>query len=302
MRIMPSLRTILHKCDDLSTTQPPQNAAATPQAPKLMLIRTDTHTREIIIPPSNPHDPSPYLSSPTQEESTSPRRSFQLFSRSPRPSSPSSQSPPRREHRLSNLLHLDSRSRSGSRDSSANIPADLPQIDDDRGTSKQEREALWEARATVLVQQNPQFAQSGSSLPGRQGEGEASLSLGPGLEQTRSRSSSQTRVGMDPNEDVGACCFCSFCGGSLCQRIFGLTNYRLISKRLFGCMKLVVSIEFHVGWKYMLIDLVSRSRAVNSHVRTTCRSKWRKQSLESGSLWPRTTVRPCLATCLVSKY
>jgi hypothetical protein len=30
----------------------------------------------------------------------------------------------------------------------------------------------------VLVQQNPQFAHSGASLPGRQGEGEATLGLG----------------------------------------------------------------------------------------------------------------------------
>ncbi|KAJ5966943.1 hypothetical protein N7501_003191 [Penicillium viridicatum] len=201
MSIMPSLRNILNKRDDLSTTQPPQNAPSTP-APEFKLIRTDTHTQEIIIPPSNPNDPTPYLSSPTQEEPTSPRRSFQLFNRSPRLSSTSSQSPPRRERRLSNLLHLDHRSRSNSRDSSANIPADLPQIDDDHGASKQEREALWEKRATVLVQQNPQFAHSGSSLPGRQGEGEASLGLGLGLEQARPRSSSQSRVSLDPKEDI----------------------------------------------------------------------------------------------------
>jgi hypothetical protein len=201
---MPSLRNILHKRDDLST-EPSQNAPAIPPAPEFKLIRSDTHTQEIITPPSNPNGPTPYLSSPTQDDPVSPRRSFQLFNRSPRRPSTSSQSPPRRERRLSNLLHLDHRSRSNSRDSSANIPADLPQIDDDHGASKQEREALWEKRATVLVQQNPQFAHSGASLPGRQGEGEATLGLGLGLEQARSRSSSQSRVGVDPNEDVGDC-------------------------------------------------------------------------------------------------
>ena len=201
---MPSLRNILHKHDDLSNTQTPRNAPAAP-VPELKLIRTDTHTQEIIIPPSYPNDPAPYPSSPSQDEPTSPRRSFQFFNRSPRRSSVSSQSPPRRERHLSSLLHLDHRSRSNSRDSSANIPADLPQIDDDRGASKQEREALWEKRATVLVQQNPQFAHSGSSLPVRQGEGEASLGLGLGQgEQVGSRSSSPSRVGVDPNQDVGA--------------------------------------------------------------------------------------------------
>lgn len=241
---MPSLRNILNKRDDLSTTQPPENAPATPPAPEFKLIRTDTHTQEIIIPPSNPNDPTPYLSSPTQEEPTSPRRSFQLFNRSPRLSSASSQSPPRRERRLSNLLHLDHRSRSNSRDSSANIPADLPQIDDDHGANKQEREALWEKRATVLVQQNPQFAHSGSSLPGRQGEGEASLGLGLGLEQARSRSSSQSRVSLDPKQDVSGYCLYICVVGCVYGWNVGLTDYRLIFKRRFDCMKLVVSSDF----------------------------------------------------------
>ncbi|KAJ5971344.1 uncharacterized protein N7479_001262 [Penicillium vulpinum] len=202
---MPSLRNILHKSEDLSTTQTPQNVPTTPQAPEFKLIRSDTHTEEIITPLSIPtNQPQPqYLSSPTQDEPTSPRRSFQFFNRSPRPTSASSQSPPHREHRLSNLLHLDHRSRSNSRDSSANIPADLPQIDDDRSASKQEREALWENRATVLVQRNPYFAHSGSSLPGQQGEGEASLGLGLGVpEQVRPKSSGQSRIGLDRNEDI----------------------------------------------------------------------------------------------------
>lgn len=204
---MSSLRNILHKREEHSSPQSAPNAAPTrPSNPELKLIRSDTHTQEIIIPPSYANDTSPFLSSPTHQDEgclspQSPRRGF--FSRSPRPTSASSQSPPRRERRLSNLLHLDHRSRSNSRDSSANIPADLPQIDNDQGASKQEREAQWEQRATALVQQNPQFAHSGTSLSGRQGEGEASLGLGVGLEsQARSRSSSQSRVTGDPNEDV----------------------------------------------------------------------------------------------------
>jgi hypothetical protein len=240
---MPSLRNILHKRDDLST-QTPQNEPGTPPAPEFKLIRSDTHTQEILIPPSHPNDQTQYLSSPTQEEPTSPRRSFQLFNRSPRPDSATSQSPPRRERRLSNLLHLGPRSRSNSRDSSvssANLPADLPQIDDDRSASNQEREALWEKRATVLVQRNPQFAQSGSSLP-RQGEGEASLGLGLGLEQARPRSSSQSRIGIDPNEDVGV--DCAYICGVCCGWNVRLTHYRLIFKRRFDCMNPVVSFAF----------------------------------------------------------
>ncbi|CAG7922697.1 unnamed protein product [Penicillium olsonii] len=177
---MPSLRNILHKRDELTEDAPP--------TPEFKLVRSDTHTQEIITPETD------YITSPTQETRSSPRRSFQLFNRS-RAGSSSSQSP-RRERRLSNLLHLDSRSRSNSRDS-ANLPADLPQIEDDQGASKQEREAQWEKRATVLVQQNPQFGHSGSS-----GAGQGEELVGLGVEQVRSRSSSQSRVVSDPDTDV----------------------------------------------------------------------------------------------------
>jgi hypothetical protein len=192
---MLSLRNILHKRDELTDNETP-----TPPTPEFKLIRTDTHTQEIITPPSDPTDGA-HLSSPTEESrpSFSPRRSFQLFNRTSRAGSASSGSPPRRERRLSKLLHLDSRSRSNSRDSSANIPADLPQIDDDQGATKQEREAQWEKRATVLVQKNPQFGHSGSSLPGQV---EESLGLGLG-EQASSRSSSQSCLVTDPDTDVG---------------------------------------------------------------------------------------------------
>lgn len=98
-----------------------------------------------------------------------------------------------------------------------NLPADLPQIEDDQGASKQEREAEWEKRATVLVQRNPQFGHS---------------EVGLGVEQARSRSSSRSRVVSDPDTDVGYVCF--YLG-------LRLMAFRLIFKRRFGCMSLVVS-------------------------------------------------------------
>ncbi|KAJ6009980.1 hypothetical protein N7499_004621 [Penicillium canescens] len=204
---MPSLRNILHKRDELSKEPERKNDQPTaPQPPEFTLIRSDTHTQEFLTPPADPTTPT--LQEPdTNTLSPSPRRSFQLFTRS-RNNSVSSPSPPRRERRLSNLLHLDHRSRSNSRDSSANIPADLPQILDDGGASKQEREAQWEKRATVLVQRNPQFGTSGSDLAGsgswnEDGE-EGSLGLGLGIEKTgaRSRGSSQSRISVGPSEDV----------------------------------------------------------------------------------------------------
>lgn len=185
---MPSLGKILHRRDKLTSAEDAEDAPA-PPTPEFKLIRSDTHTQEIITPETDITSPSP------GRDHRSPRRSFQLFGRS-RASSTSSQSPSRRGRSLSTILHLDSRSRSNSR-GSVNLPADLPHIDDGQGSSRQEREALWEKRATVLVQHNPQLGSSG----------EGTL----GVEQARSRSSSQSHVVSDPDTDVG--CMKSIVGG-----------------------------------------------------------------------------------------
>lgn len=104
-------------------------------------------------------------------------------------------SPTGRPRRLSQLLHLDRNSSRTPSPVSAYIPADLPQIDDGAGDA-QDREAQWEKRATVLVQ-NPRFG--GGLLPSSpfcdQGSGS---SFGSG---TRSRSSSQGPIA-DQNGDV----------------------------------------------------------------------------------------------------
>lgn len=177
---MPSLGKILHRRDKPTSADAEDAPAPTP-TPEFKLIRSDTHTQEIITPETDTTSPSP------SRDHRSPRRSFQLFARS-RASSTSSQSPSRRGRSLSTILHLDARSRSNSR-GSVNLPADLPHIDDGQGSSRQEREALWEKRATVLVQHNPQF--------GSPGEGTL------GVEQARPRSSSQSHVVSDANTDVG---------------------------------------------------------------------------------------------------
>lgn len=62
-----------------------------------------------------------------------------------------------------------------------NIPEDLPQIEDEQGGDEKDREAAWEKRATVLVQKNPQLAQSSSTR--------SQTDLKPG-QMLRSRSSS----------------------------------------------------------------------------------------------------------------
>lgn len=97
------------------------------------------------------------------------RKSLSLLHRSSRSRSPSesstgapqSESPPQsRPRRLSNLLHRGN-SRSPS-PVSVHIPADLPQIDDNGKGDAQHKEAQWEKRATVLVQ-NPPLGSPGLS-------------------------------------------------------------------------------------------------------------------------------------------
>ncbi|KAJ5899962.1 hypothetical protein N7495_004706 [Penicillium taxi] len=175
---MPSLKNIFHKDDQQKQPQPQSPSFSTPPPSGITLIRTDTLGQEVITPPVYPdHDSNsrPRISRLDLDPPQSPtRRSFQLFNRSSRSGSVSgplsipvsSQFPqPRHEHRLSNLLHREHR-RTGSRDgSSTNIPADLPQIGDDDGVDKQEREALWEKRATALVQHNQQAGNYALSSP-----------------------------------------------------------------------------------------------------------------------------------------
>lgn len=206
---MPSLRDILHKREDLAekssaSTTTPQNPLSSPPPPEVTFLRSDTFGQEVITPPAHPDSDNEHTrAASATPESQSPRltpsssrRSFQFFQRSNSSRSLHSPSPPRPrgEGRLSNLLQR--RSRSNSQGSSANIPEGLPQIEDERGVDKQEREAQWEKRATVLVQRNPHFGQSLSSPP--QSEGDLTLPVGG---QGRSRSSSRSRVG-DQQDDV----------------------------------------------------------------------------------------------------
>lgn len=200
---MPSLKDILHRRNELSADDPPaqKSTGGDPPAsppPEITLMRSDTFSEEVIAPSAYDEQVSnsPRTKDTDRAPSSTSRRSFQLFRR-PSRSPSSSLSPPgsRDNRRLSHLLHLDTRrSRSNSRES-ANIPADLPQIVDDGGFDKQEREAQWEKRATVLVQQNPRLGQLSSP---RQSERDLHLPAGG---QSWPRSSSRSQLA-DVQEDV----------------------------------------------------------------------------------------------------
>ncbi|OJJ46124.1 hypothetical protein ASPZODRAFT_133121 [Penicilliopsis zonata CBS 506.65] len=185
--------------------------------PEIKFVRSDTTTQEVITPPvyegdydhQQQHEPEQRPSTASSVTSSSSRRGFKLFHRSRSPSDAvttgieagASASPPRPQrdssHRLSSLLHRDRDRAAGSGGSprnsssvSVNLPRDLPRINTDVG-DKQDREAQWEKRATVLVQGNPQFSSPLSPTP-----------LSPG-ENWGARSRSSSRSGcIDRQGDV----------------------------------------------------------------------------------------------------
>lgn len=193
------LKDILHKKDRINekTEHVDYGAGAIPTSlngqPEFRFYRTDTNTQEAIQPPTFENGDGARDRSSREDTQYSPpsQRRLSLFNR-PSNKSPSlspSPSPTRAkgERRLSHLLHLDRSSRNTS-SSSVNVPVDLPQIDTNLG-DKQDREAQWEKRATILVQGN--LALSPSSPRGDYGF------MGGG----RSRSSSSARIN-DPEGDV----------------------------------------------------------------------------------------------------
>lgn len=203
---MPLLKNILRKRDELGGAKSPdqkpipQTIPTTPPHPDITFMRSDTFSQEIITPPSYlDHNPKTPPSTNENRPSSASRHSFQFLNRLSRSPSVSSPSPPRprNDRRLSNLLQLENhRSHSNSRESSVNLPTNLPQIVDDGGVDKQEREAQWEKRATVLVQQSPHLGQLSSP---RQSEGDLTL---PNGEKSASRSSSRSQLADIKDDDV----------------------------------------------------------------------------------------------------
>jgi hypothetical protein len=116
--------------------------------PNFTFIRTTTNSRELIEPPSCAEDGSPAPESPSQ---SSPGRLSRF-----RSSSNASKTSIKSEKRLSSILHIRPRSRSGSHSrksslTSIKVPTDLPQINGQ--DASEDQEAKWEERATMLAQE-----------------------------------------------------------------------------------------------------------------------------------------------------
>ena len=152
------LKDLLKKKDKLSNDEG-KTTVISPNdgAPAFKFLRTDTYNQEEIQPPTFDGDPKgihiPARSS--TPPSTPPKRSLGDRLRRGSNASPASPESPKESQRISQRLHLGSKSRASST-SSVNIPTDLPAINDaySKQGDKQENEAKWEERATILAKEN----------------------------------------------------------------------------------------------------------------------------------------------------
>lgn len=178
---MPHLKDLLKKKDKIGEQQQETATPARLDVPEFTFIRSTTESEEIIEPPSHPDDHKGRSS--TEKKESRRTLGFRSISSSSIPKDPastvlssaaekSSQQLPVRtkgERRLSDRLHLRrDRSRSASAESSTHVPEDLPAAPDtfapragtsvdggDEKEAKEQREAQWEKRATILAMSSP---------------------------------------------------------------------------------------------------------------------------------------------------
>ncbi|KAL9035309.1 MAG: hypothetical protein Q9214_006643 [Letrouitia sp. 1 TL-2023] len=162
--------------DLLKKQQKIKDHATESSAAEFTFMRSDTNTQELIEPPSFPDDQTPR----PQKDHRSISDHFSRFRSSSNASSvDSTASSSRGDKRLSHRLHLKSHSRTSS-SSSVHLPTDLPAISDDAG-DREEKEAQWENRATILAKENPIARQSvphQQSLAGSDSIGRPSIGRG----------------------------------------------------------------------------------------------------------------------------
>ena len=143
-----TLRDLLKKKDKIKEGENSEHHVVA-ALPEFTIVRSDTHTQEIIKPPSFASDTAPILTRDKQNTSKRPSR-FR--------SSSSVSKESKGERSFSQFLHRHSHSQDA-RVSSVNVPVDLPNINDAR-TGREDMEAQWEERATRLAKENPNLRSS----------------------------------------------------------------------------------------------------------------------------------------------
>lgn len=153
-----TLKELLKKREKTKDEQKPANTSSSSPSPaEFTFIRSTTNTQEVISPPSFAGEKP--LESNTEITPNSKRRSRFRASSSASTGSRTSNGSEKRLPRL----HLRSHSHASSA-SSVNVPPDLPIIKDS-GDEGEDGEAMWEERATLLAQKNPNTRPRSSTLP-----------------------------------------------------------------------------------------------------------------------------------------
>lgn len=152
------LKDLLKKRDKIHDDAPPPVAPAPLESPEFTFMRTDTHTQELISPPTFASDTQPHHAGTDDNHS----HNHNPFSRLRRGSVASvtftssnkeGQRPSSKDgKRLSRSLHFRSGSRASSQ-ASVNVPSDLPEIKD-VATHNEDSQAQWEQRAAILANAN----------------------------------------------------------------------------------------------------------------------------------------------------
>lgn len=143
-----TLKDILKKKDRIRENESNATANAVDEPPEFTIMRSDTHTQELIRPPTFASD----AGAPIQHEEIHSQKRFSRF-RSTSSASNTSRASNKSEKRLSQRLHLRSGSRASSQ-GSINVPANLPEIEK-LAVDGEEEQAQWEQRATILAKGNP---------------------------------------------------------------------------------------------------------------------------------------------------
>ncbi|KAK5946385.1 hypothetical protein PMZ80_000528 [Knufia obscura] len=173
-------------------SQPQQREALEP--PAFKIVRSDTHTEELLDPPS--FSPGDERSSREARSPPSSQRSIAGRFRSLSRSGDGDGSPKKDHKHLSDMLHLSRNKSRSSSASSANLPANLPDIQDayNGNGDQEEKEAKWEQRATVLVSANRSPAIAASTGATTAQMSQLSLNTRPSRPRTISDAQSDVNI------------------------------------------------------------------------------------------------------------
>ena len=147
------LKDLLKKREKIHDDAPSPVAQAPLDSPEFTFMRTDTHTQEVIRPPTFAGDTQPHHAGSDEHQSHNPFSRLRSGSVASVTSNKEGKQPPNKDgKRLSRSLHFRTGSRASSQ-GSFNVPSDLPEIKD-VAKSGEDSQAQWEQRAAILANAN----------------------------------------------------------------------------------------------------------------------------------------------------